>query len=122
MKRSDPEELVFASRAGTPFRPDNILKRVIQPLCRKLKYGRVGWHTFRHVHATLLSELGEPLKTSQAILGHSDMQTTLQVYTHAVSESVLRAEERLAKAVLDPIGPKSKKGVDSKTEEGVWIQ
>ena len=122
MKRSDPEELVFASRAETPFRPHNILKRVIQPLCRKLKYGRVGWHTFRHLHATLLSELGEPLKTSQAILGHSDMQTTLQVYTHAVSESVLRTEERLAKAVLDPIGPKSKKGVDSKTEEGVWIQ
>ena len=122
VKRSDPEELVFASRAETPFRPHNILKRVIQPLCRKLKYGCVGWHTFRHVNATLLSELGEPLKTSQAILGHSDMQTTLQVYTHAVSESVLRTEERLAKAVLDPIGPKSKKGVDSKTEEGVWIQ
>jgi integrase len=65
----------------TPFRPDNILKRVIHPLRRKLKYGRVGWHTFRHVHATLLSELGDPLKTSQAILGHSDLQTTLQVYT-----------------------------------------
>ncbi len=29
---------------------------------------------------------------------------------------------RLAKVVLDPIGPKSKKGVVSKTEEGVWIQ
>src|SRR6266581_5874397 len=71
---------------------------------------------FRHVHATLLSELGEPLKTSQAILGHSDMQTTLQVYTHAVSESVLRAEERLAKAVLDSIGPKSRKAVSRKTE------
>jgi hypothetical protein len=59
---------------------------------------------------------GEPLKTSQAILGHSDMQTTLQVYTHAVSESVLRAEERLAKAVLDSIGPKSRKAVSRKTE------
>ena len=97
-------------------------QRVIQPLCRKLKYERIGWHTFRHVHATLLSDLGEPLKTSQAILGHSDLQTTLQVYTHAVSESVLRAEERLAKAVLDPIGPKSRKATSAKTEESVWIQ
>ncbi len=122
VKQSEPEQLVFASRGGTPFRPDNILKRAIHPLCRKLDFPRVGWHTFRHVHATLLSELGEPLKTSQEVLGHSDMQTTLQVYTHAVSESVLRAEERLAKVVLDPIGPKSKKGVVSKTEEGVWIQ
>jgi integrase/transposase len=122
VKQSDPEQLVFGSRVGKPFRPDNILKRVLQPLCRKLKCPRVGWHTFRHVHATLLSELGEPLKTSQEVLGHSDMQTTLKVYTHAVSESVLRAEERLAKVVLDPIGPKSEKGVVSKTEQGVWIQ
>ena len=121
-KQTGAEGLVFSSRVGTPFRPDNILKRVIHPLCKTLGYPRVGWHSFRHVHATLLSELGEPLKTSQAILGHSDMQTTLQVYTHAVSESVLRAEERLAKAVLDPIGPKLKKPVRPRTEQGVWIQ
>ena len=50
------------------------------------------------------------MKTAQAILGHSDMQTTLQVCTHAVSESVLRAEERLAKLDLDPMGPRLKKG------------
>lgn len=122
VKPSDPDELVFASRVGKPFRPDNILKRVLHPLSRKLRCPRVGWHTFRHVHATLLSELGEPLKTSQEVLGHSDLQTTLGVYTHAVSESVLRAEERLAKAVLDPIGPKSEQGVVSETEQGVWIQ
>jgi hypothetical protein len=78
-RHSGPDELIFASGVGTRFRPDNILMRVIRPLCRELKYARVGWHSFRHVHATLLRELGESLKTSQAILGHSDMQTTLQV-------------------------------------------
>ena len=50
------------------------------------------------------------------------MQTTLQVYTHAVSESVLRAKERLAKVVLDPIGPKSRKASSASSGEGVWIQ
>ncbi len=50
------------------------------------------------------------------------MQTTLQVYMRAVSESVLRAKERLAKVVLDPIGPKSGKAASAKTGEGVWIQ
>lgn len=73
---------------------------------------------FRHIHATLLSELGELIKTSQAILGHSDMQTTLQVYTHAVT----RAEERLAELVLDPNGPKLSPGKETETEEVVWIQ
>lgn len=121
-RHSGPDELIFASRVGTPFRPDNILKRVIHPLCRELKYPRVGWHSFRHVHATLLSELGEPLKTSQAILGHTDLQTTLQVYTHAVTDSVTRAEERLAKVVLDPHGPQLSPGVEKEKEEVACIQ
>ncbi|MFY9530686.1 MAG: site-specific integrase, partial [Candidatus Acidiferrales bacterium] len=83
-----PEALVFASRKGTPLWPEDILKRVIQPACDRLKMPRVGWHTFRHTHATLLNELGESVKTAQVILGHSDIATTLQVYTHAVPESV----------------------------------
>ena len=82
----------------------------------------MGWHSFRHVHATLLSELGESLRTSQAILGHSDMQTTLQVYTHAVSQSVLQAKERLPKLVLDPNGPKLSPGRETGKEEVAWIQ
>ena len=57
-----------------------------------------------------------------SILGHSDVRTTPQVYTHVISESVLRVDERLAKAVLDPIGPKSRKPGNSRTEEGVWTQ
>jgi len=36
--------------------------------------------------------------------------------------TVLQRQERLAKAVLDPIGPKSRKAASVKTEESVWIQ
>jgi hypothetical protein len=63
--------------------------------------------TFRHIHATLLSASGESIKTAQAILGHSDLETTLQVYTHSIPEAERRAEEKLAEMVLDPNGPKS---------------
>jgi integrase len=116
------EDLVFFSRRKTPFRPGNILKRFIHPACDRLGIPRVGWHTFRHTHATLLNELGENPKTAQAILGHSDIQTTLQVYTHAVPESVSNAEERLAQAVMDPNGLKFKTGAKPRSEQGVWIQ
>jgi len=37
----------------------------------------VGWHSFRNTHATLLTEVGESIKTTQAILGHSDLNTHL---------------------------------------------
>lgn len=115
-------DLVFASRRGTPLRPENILKREIYPACDRLKMPRVGWHTFRHTHATLLNELGESVKTAQAILGHSDVGTTLQTYTHAVPETMSQAEERLAQKLMDPNGPKLKEAVIRKVEEGVWIQ
>jgi len=117
-----PEALVFATRKGTPLSPQNILKRVIHPTCVRLKMPRVGWHTFRHTHATLLNELGESVKTAQAILGHSDIATTLQVYTHPVPASVSHAEERLAQKLLDPKGPKLKEDAGSDPKQGAWIQ
>jgi integrase len=107
--KAGPENLVFSTRKGTPLEPENILKRVIHPACDRLGMPHIGWHTFRHTHATLLNELGESLKTAQAILGHSDIATTLQVYTHAVPESVSHAEERLAQKLMDPNGPKLKR-------------
>lgn len=80
------------------------------------------WHTFRRTHATLLNELGESAKTAQAILGHSDIQTTLQVHTHAVPESVSRAEQRFAQRLLDPNEPKLQNGAIPDSEQGAWIQ
>ena len=41
----------------------------------------------------MLSELGEPVKIAQAILGHANIDTTLSVYTHSMPESERRAEE-----------------------------
>jgi integrase len=65
----------------------------------------LGRHSFRHSHATLLSETGQSLKTAQAILGHSDLETTLNVYTHAIPESQRRAIEKVAESLF-PIVPK----------------
>lgn len=117
-----PEDLVFASRKGTAFRPDNVLKRIIRPVCARLNLPRIGWHTFRHTHATMLNELGENPKTAQAILGHSDPGMTMGTYTHAIPETLIRAEERLSQLLIDSNGPKSNKPKSTKTEEGVWIQ
>jgi integrase len=45
--KTGPMDLIFASRNGTPIRPDNVLKRVIHPACDRLKIPRVGWHALR---------------------------------------------------------------------------
>jgi integrase len=41
-------------------------------------------------------ESGESLKTVQALLGHSDLETTLNTYTHVIPESQRRAVDRVA--------------------------
>ncbi|MCH8269064.1 MAG: tyrosine-type recombinase/integrase [Acidobacteria bacterium] len=120
--RDQPGDLVFATRKGTPIGPDNVLKRVLHPACQRLGLPQVGWHAFRHTHATLLSDLGESLKTAQAILGHADLETTLSVYTHSLVATERRAEERLARAVMDPNGPKLDEQQKSESTEAVLIQ
>lgn len=65
----------------------------------------MSWHSFRHGNATLLGEVGESVKTAQAILGDSDIETTLNTYMHAIPDSQRRAVDRVAE-VLFPDVPK----------------
>jgi integrase len=74
----------------------NLLHRELRPVCVDLKLPLITWQSFRHTHATLLGEAGESLKTAQALLGHSDLETTLNVYTHAIPESQKRAVDKVA--------------------------
>lgn len=106
------EDLVFSSRKQTPLNPKNLLRREIRPVCATLGLPLVSWHSFRHTYATLLSESGESLKTAQALLGHSDMETTLNVYTHAVPESQKRAADKVAEIVF-PNVPKFSGGLEN---------
>lgn len=104
--------LVFANHKGTALRPDNVLKRVVHPACVRAGLPKVGWHDLRHTSATLLHEQA-PLRVAQAILGHSDLQTTLG-YTHVLPGWQREAMQRLERGILFPNVPKS----SSKPEEG----
>jgi len=95
-RQTGAEGLIFATRKQTPLNPKNLLRRVLRPTCEALELPAITWHSFRHTHATLLGEVGESLRTAQAILGHSDLETTLKIYTHAIPESQKRAVDKVA--------------------------
>ena len=99
-----PEDLVFCTAKGTPLSPKNLYNRALAPTCDKMGLPRVSWHSFRHASGTLMGEVGESLKTAQAILGHSDLETILNIYMHAIPDSQRRAVERVA-GVLFPDVP-----------------
>jgi len=63
-----------------PLSPKNLHNRVLAPACDAICIPLVWWHSFRHSNATILGEVGESLKPAQAILGRSDLETTLNTY------------------------------------------
>ena len=100
---ASPEHLVFQTPKGTPLSDKNLYNRELAPACDRIKQPRISWHSFRHTHATLLHNNGESLKTAQALLGHSDLETTLNVYTHTVSASQRNAVERVAGVLFSDV-------------------
>jgi len=101
--RSLPDDLVFSTPKVTPLSPQNLYNRELAPACDRIQQPRVSWHSFRHTHATLLTEVGESIKTAQSLLGHSDLGTTLNIYSHFIPDSQRRAVERVAGVLFSDV-------------------
>ena len=46
------------------------------------------FHSLRHTYATRLFENNVPIKTVQSLLGHKDITTTMNIYTHVMPEKM----------------------------------
>lgn len=57
-------------------------------------------HQLRHAYASLLYESGVDEKTAQKLMGHSDITTTLRIYTHLRDEH-LQISQDIFRAFLD---------------------
>ena len=87
----DNESLIFRSENGgilSSAKPRKWLlinqKQIDLERAKKKKepMKKISIHGFRHTHASLLFESGATIKDVQFRLGHSDIQTTMDVYTH----------------------------------------
>lgn len=67
---------------------------LMENLRKKLKLpDDVTFHTFRHTFISRCYEAGVDVKKLQAWVGHADISTTLNVYTHLSKDYVLDCEE-----------------------------
>ena len=74
--------LIFATRAGTPVNPENLVKRSFKPLLAKAGLPEIRFHDLRHTCATLLLGRGVHPKLVQELLGHATIAMTLDTYSH----------------------------------------
>lgn len=99
--KDGPQGLVFATRKGTSFSDTNLLLRHLKPAGQQIGAPWVSWHTFRRTHATLLQLAGGSAKDAQAQLGHSQITTTLGIYTIPIPAHQRAAVERLSGLVTN---------------------
>ncbi len=65
---------------------DTIIRRYNKVCSPKIE--RCTPHVLRHTFATMLNDRGANIKTLQYLLGHADVQTTLNTYVDCVEETV----------------------------------
>lgn len=91
--------LLFSNEYGKPYRPDSVTQFWNRfTVKHEDKLRRVRFHDLRHSSATLLLSEGINMKVIQKRLGHKNIKTTLNLYSH-ISEK----EDEKASNVFDDI-------------------
>ena len=81
----DSKQLIF-SNSKNDFIGNSTIRKYLKQISKKAGIHLITSHGFRHTHATLLFASGMDIKQVQARLGHSKVQTTLDIYTHTMKE------------------------------------
>jgi len=76
-------DLVFPTKLGTPIGSSNVLTYFHAAL-EKAGLPKVNFHSLRHLHSTLLLMAGIHPKIVQERLGHSRIDTTMDIYSHVI--------------------------------------
>lgn len=69
---------------------NNHLKKIVKEVGFKFSY-----HQLRHTYATILYSAGVDPLTAQHLLGHSDVKTTMSIYTHLDEQKKISSIEKL---------------------------
>lgn len=87
--------LCFLTSKGQPYHGPNLTRQHLYPALDRLGLPRVTVHDLRHSAATNMALAGVPLQVIAAILGHSTIRVTADLYAHVVGEQRRDAAERI---------------------------
>lgn len=93
-----PNQLIFSNIENSFLQPSKSRKWLLHIFD---KYGlkEITTHGFRHTHCSLLFESGASIQEVQDRLGHSDVQTTMNIYTHVTEQAKEQTADKFAKHV-----------------------
>ncbi len=110
---------VFTREDGSPIRPDGITQW-FSDFSRRHKLPHVNPHAFRHTAASVLISHGSDIVTVSKMLGHANVSTTEDIYSHVIEESKVLASNLLAEIYLRGSRPTDGFSWNSKPSDPVW--
>ena len=99
-RATEPEALVFSTRQGKLISPNNVLRRSVFPACEQLGLPHATWLTFRRTYSSWSHDKGVRGKVVAQLMGHSNVDTTLNVYTQVLDGSVRDAVEKIGSELI----------------------
>jgi integrase len=101
------DDFIFCRPDGSPHNPATLRNhlRVAMMLVVDWQPRKFGFHIFRHSAGTLVYNQSRDLKLVQGTLGHSNIQTTANIYIHQSEAVRAEAGEYLASEILAPSVP-----------------
>ena len=91
-------DLVFSNETGAPLHGTTVARRFKQ-LIAEAGLPPMRYQHLRHGAASLMAAQGVPPRVAMEVLGHSQISTTMNIYSHVAPESQQVAADRVAEAL-----------------------
>jgi integrase len=96
-------DLMFTDEMGRPLAYYHLRRRFYN-LLRMAGLPQMRYHDLRHGAASLMAAQGVPARVAMEILGHAQISTTMNIYTHVATELQKEAAEKMAGALWPEVG------------------
>lgn len=102
MREFSPWVWPSPAKAGElPLHGSNMQTWKLKPAAIAAGIGPIGWHTLRHTYRAWLDETKAPMTVQKDLMRHASIQTTMNVYGGALSESMRDANSKIVSLVMD---------------------
>ncbi|PEE73590.1 site-specific integrase [Priestia megaterium] len=91
-------DLVICTQSGKPMIPRNFRKEFYN-LTEKISLPKIRFHDLRHTHATILIQQNVNVKLISERLGHAEIGTTLDTYSHVLPNMQKTVSDELDKII-----------------------
>ena len=95
-------DFIIVHPDGKPIYPE-YLSQMLTKLQEKANLPKCRFHDLRHLCASIMLMQGVNVKVAQERLGHADISTTLNIYSHVLPSSAREAAEKIGAMVYEGV-------------------